>query len=54
MRKIIFMAALCLVTINISAQNVYKEILRLSKVGAAFYSDWDINYILFLKPLFLE
>ena len=35
MRKIIFMAALCLVTINISAQNVYKEILRLSKVGAA-------------------
>lgn len=35
MRKIIFMAALCLVTINISAQNVYKEILRLSKVGTA-------------------
>ena len=35
MRKTIFMAALCLVTINISAQNVYKEILRLSKVGAA-------------------
>ena len=35
MKKMILMAALCLATIHVPAQNVYKEILRLSKAGAA-------------------
>lgn len=35
MKKMMLMAILCLATVNMSAQKVYNEILRLSRAGAA-------------------